>query len=414
MPPYFCDVNNNALPSTEDFHYDLPDAAIARHPVHPRSAARMLLVPASGDVADLHFTDLPDLMADGDQLWHNNTRVLQARLMLQKPTGGRLELFLLEPANEVVESSLAARGAVEWFAFVRGGKRWRHGEAAIAWQAADGEMRTLRAERQGVEQGTWRVRLTWDFPASFAEVIDELGAVPLPPYLGREAEAADVEDYQTIYAAIPGSVAAPTAGLHYDDALWMALQQRGVRPQPVTLHVGAGTFKPLGDGGLTDHDMHAERCLLDRAALEALAAPGVRRFGTGTTTLRTLESLFWYAVMWRETGEQPAHIPQWVWRDCAGLPLAWGWERLDDAARWMLDQGAGQIQFSTSIMIIPGYGIRSIDFLVTNFHMPKSTLLCLVSAVIGAEWKEIYAQALQSGYRFLSYGDGSLLEVRRR
>lgn len=407
-------MNNNDSPRTEDFHYDLPDAAIARHPVHPRSAARMLFVPASGEVADLHFTDLPDLMAEGDQLWHNNTRVLQARLMLQKPTGGRLELFLLEPANDVVEASLAARAEVEWFAFVRGGKRWRQGEAAVTWSTAAGEERTLRAERMGVEEGTWRVRLAWDFPASFAEVIDELGAVPLPPYLGRDAEETDVEDYQTIYAAIPGSVAAPTAGLHYDEALWDALQKRGVRPQPVTLHVGAGTFKPLGDGGLTDHAMHAERCLLDQAALEALAAPGVRRFGTGTTTLRTLESLFWYAVLWRESGEQPEHIPQWVWRDRAALPAEWGWKRLDDVARWMLGQGAGQIHFSTSIMIIPGYRIRSIDFLVTNFHMPKSTLLCLISAVVGADWRAIYAQALQSGYRFLSYGDGSLLEVREQ
>lgn len=406
-------MNNYPSPDTSAFDYHLPDAAIARHPVHPRSAARMLVVPASGALSDLHFTDLPELMVEGDQLWHNNTRVLQARLMLQKPTGGRLELFLLEPAHEVVEEALAARNEAEWCAFVRGGKRWRQGEASVTWSGPSGQNRTLRAERMEVTDGTWRVKLSWDFEASFAEVIEELGAVPLPPYLGREAEESDVQDYQTIYAAIPGSVAAPTAGLHYDEALWETLKAKGVRPQPVTLHVGAGTFKPLGEGGVLDHAMHAERCLLDRSALEALAAKGVRRFGTGTTTLRTLESLFWYAVLWRQSGHRPVHIPQWVWRDCAAAPAAWGWDRLEAAAAWMLEQGVDSISFSTSIMVIPGYRIRSVDFLVTNFHMPKSTLLCLIGAVVGEEWTSVYAHALEAGYRFLSYGDGSVLEVRR-
>lgn len=403
----------NAPLSTEAFQYELPDESIARFPVQPRSAARMLYVPAQGPVQDLHFTDLPGLMQPGDQLWHNNTRVLQARLMLQKPTGGRLELFLLEPAGVVVEASLGAREAVEWFAFVKGGKRWSQGMAAVTWEGPDAAVRTLRAERLAVAEGKWRVRLQWDFDATFGQVVEELGAVPLPPYLGREAVEGDAEDYQTIYAAVPGSVAAPTAGLHYDDALWAALKTRGVEPRPVTLHVGAGTFKPLGDGEVYDHAMHAERCILDRSALEALVDPNVRRFATGTTTLRTLESLFWAAVMWRAEGVQPSSVPQWVWRDCSDLPGQWGWSGVSDAVSWMLEKGCERFEFTTSIMIVPGYTVRSTDWLVTNFHMPKSTLLCLIGAFIGEHWRTVYGHALDAGYRFLSYGDGSVLELRR-
>lgn len=395
----------------EAFDYALPDAAIARHPVHPRSAARLLHVPAEGVPEHLHFTDLPSLLAPGDQLWHNNTRVLRARLMLLKPTGGRLELFLLEPAAGSMEQALASRGASEWKAMVRGGKRWKQGVAEVVWTGKGGEQR-LRAERLAVADGAWTVRLQWDGEQSFAEVIEELGAVPLPPYLGREAEDSDVENYQTIYAEIPGSVAAPTAGLHYDEALWSALHDRGVLPVAVTLHVGAGTFKPLGTGDLEAHAMHTERCVVGREALEALSVPGVRRWATGTTTLRTLESLFWVAVLYRRNGQLPLEVPQWVWKDDAEIS-EWGWTRLEDAARWLLEQGVEEVEFGTGIMIVPGYTIRSVDGLVTNFHLPKSTLLCLVSAVVGDRWRTLYDLALSEGYRFLSYGDGSLLEVKR-
>lgn len=397
------------MTSVDDFDYTLPDAAIARHPVHPRSAARMLFVPDGGEPRHLRFTDLPGLMAEGDQLWHNNTRVLRARLMLAKPTGGRLELFLLEPAGATMEEALAARGSGEWRVMVRGGKRWKDGWAEVTW--SEGERR-LRAERVSAGEEAWTVRLSWTGEASFAEVIEELGAVPLPPYLGRDAEDSDVEDYQTIYAEIPGSVAAPTAGLHYDESLWADLRGAGVDPWAVTLHVGAGTFKPLGQGGVEDHAMHAERCIVSREAVEALARRGVRRWGTGTTTLRTLESLFWYAVLWRQTGAPPNAVPQWVWKEDAVLE-EWGWDRLEDAARWLLERPFEGLDFATGIMIIPGYRIRSIDALVTNFHMPKSTLLCLVSAVVGDRWKALYEMALAEGYRFLSYGDGSVLEVHR-
>lgn len=398
------------MSTADDFDYALPDAAIARHPVHPRSAARLMFVPRDAEARHLRFVDLPGQMAPGDQLWHNNTRVLRARLMLEKPTGGRLELFLLEPAGCTMEQALAACGSGEWKAMVRGGKRWRQGVAEVTW--AGGE-RWLRAERLAVEEGAWTVRLNWAEEVPFAAVIEELGAVPLPPYLGREEEASDAEDYQTIYAEVPGSVAAPTAGLHFDEDLWSALSARGVQPMSVTLHVGAGTFKPLGTGGLEAHVMHAERCLLTRQAVEALAVAGVRRWATGTTTLRTLESLFWYAVLWRSSGTAPDAVPQWVWKDCAGWVDEWGWSRLEDAAAWMLSQPFNALDFATGIMIVPGYQIRSIDALITNFHMPKSTLLCLISAVVGDRWRSLYEEALAAGYRFLSYGDGSVLEVHR-
>ena len=359
------------------------------------------------------FQALPELMNEGDQLWHNNTQVIRARLLLNKPTGGRLELFLLEPVGLTMEQALARREVVTWKALVRGGKRWKQGEAALEWTGTEGQINCIQAKRKSQEEGHAVLELSWNFDAPFAIVVEQLGAIPIPPYLGRDAEASDDRNYQTIYAEVPGSVAAPTAGLHYDESLWDAIHAKGVDSQAVTLHVGAGTFKPLGSGGLEEHAMHAEHCSISKTALESLAIPGMRKWATGTTTLRTLESLFWFAVVWRSTGTRPNEIPQWVWKDHAQWPSDWGWVGIDDAARWMLDQGVTEVQFATQIMVIPGYRIRSIDFLITNFHMPKSTLLCLVAASIGGRWKEVYQRALDSGYRFLSYGDGSVLEVKK-
>lgn len=405
--------NELEFPAADDFDYSLPDEAIARHPVHPRSAARLLFMPANGKEQDLLFSDLPSLLEAGHQLWHNNTRVLHARLMLAKPTGGRLELFLLEPADSTMEEALASTVRVAWKVMVRGGKRWKQGEANVSWVDLDGQSKELKAKRLEAREGMNLVELSWNSGASFAELIDELGAVPLPPYLGRDAVATDADDYQTIYAEVPGSVAAPTAGLHYDAELWATLRDHGVVPQAVTLHVGAGTFKPLGHGSLNEHSMHSEQCMLSREALIALAHPQTKRWATGTTTLRTLESLFWYAVLFKEQGAPPDHVPQWVWKEKEHLKHAWGWNSIEAAATWLLDATDGGVQFSTSIMIIPGYAIQSVDALVTNFHMPKSSLLCLVAALMGKEWRAMYMGALKRGYRFLSYGDGSVLEVRR-
>ena len=375
----------------------------------------------AGDWTDHRVLDLgtrPELLGVGSQIWHNVSRVIRARFAVVRPTGGVMEVLLLEPLHVPVEKVLAQEGPSEWRCMVRGGKRWAGG---MVDAYLEGESR-LRVELLQVEaSGTRQVRLHPESGKNLGEWLDRLGSLPLPPYLGRAAEPEDDDRYQTIYASAPGSVAAPTAGLHFDEGVWAAIQDYA-SVHAVTLHVGAGTFKPLGDAGVVGHEMHAEQVFLHRREVEALALRGVRRVAVGTTSLRSLESFFWWARLWRDTGNYPHHLSQWEWqRDSASVD---DWT-IEDAAAWVLQQsledgswsvpGVGQtttLGFSTGIMIIPGYRIRSVDALMTNFHQPRSTLLCLVEAFVGEEWRNLYEVALEQGYRFLSFGDSSLLERR--
>lgn len=401
--------------NSTDFQYDLPEEAIAKHPVEPRRAARMVVVGRDRSRNHHTFEYLPELLKAGgaDGLWANDTKVLHARILASKPTGGQLEIFLLAPAIGAVETALSARDSVQWKAMVRNAKRWSDGTAT-----ATGVHHELHISRlPDAEDGNRVVELTWRHAqgtqSTFAEVLEDLGKTPLPPYMRRSAEAQDKEDYQTVFAMTPGSVAAPTAGLHFDDVLLAELQEHGLPLSKVTLHVGAGTFKPLSEGEVMSHDMHAERCLLTRQALQSMAQQQVR-IATGTTTLRTIESLFWWSLHWKVYGEWPEVLSQ---RSPYG-ELGKQAEALDwtdrDALSAILEHGPwkGQehLSFETQLMIVPGYRIRMVQGLVTNFHQPGSTLLCLVGAFIGmSAWREMYEEALQKGYRFLSYGDGCLL-----
>jgi S-adenosylmethionine:tRNA ribosyltransferase-isomerase len=401
-----------------DYDYDLPESAIAVHPVNPRSHAR-LLVWRRGELAThQRFTDLPEVLPAGTQLWVNNTRVLRARLLLQKPTGGRLEVFLLEPKGKSMEQALAATESVVWKCMVKGGKRWNAGTASLRVEDAEGKWQ-LEAERVGMDEGVRYVELRWKHrssasgearQASFAELLEAMGKMPLPPYMRRTAEEQDAEDYQTVYAEVPGSVAAPTAGLHFDAPL-MADLSACTSLHQVTLHVGAGTFKPLSDGEVTEHVMHGEHCSVSFDAIQALGQEGVHRVATGTTSLRTLESLYWLAIKWKVSGVQPDELDQWEWKMELATPaqeLAWN---METAMQWCARKLDGQAwYFRTSIMIVPPYALKSVRGLITNFHLPNSTLLCLVSAAVGSDWKAMYQTALDEGFRFLSYGDGSYLE----
>ena len=398
-----------------DFQYRLPEEAIAKHPVEPRRAARMVMVDRDGSRTHHTFEQLPELLKTGgaDGLWANDTKVLHARILASKPTGGQLEIFLLAPASVAVETALSARDAVQWKAMVRNAKRWSDGTAT-----AEGLHHQLHISRRpDAEDGNRVVELTWSHAqgvqSTFAEVLEDLGKTPLPPYMRRSAEAQDKEDYQTVFAMTPGSVAAPTAGLHYDDVLLSELQEHGLPLSKVTLHVGAGTFKPLSEGDVMSHDMHAERCLLTKHALQSMALQRVR-IATGTTTLRTMESLFWWALHWKVYGEWPEVLPQRSpYGELGQKAEALGWTDRD-ALSAILEHGPWSVKedlsFETQLMIVPGYRIRMVQGLVTNFHQPGSTLLCLVGAVIGmSSWRDMYAEALEKGYRFLSYGDGCLL-----
>ena len=401
--------------NSTDFQYRLPEEAIAKHPVEPRRAARMVMVDRDGSRTHHTFEQLPELLKTGgaDGLWANDTKVLHARILASKPTGGQLEIFLLAPASVAVETALSARDAVQWKAMVRNAKRWSDGTAT-----AEGLHHQLHISRRpDAEDGNRVVELTWSHAqgvqSTFAEVLEDLGKTPLPPYMRRSAEAQDKEDYQTVFAMTPGSVAAPTAGLHYDDVLLAELQEHGLPLSKVTLHVGAGTFKPLSEGDVMSHEMHAERCLLTKHALQSMALQRVR-IATGTTTLRTMESLFWWALHWKVYGEWPEVLPQRSpYGELGQKAEALGWTDRD-ALSAILEHGPWSVKedlsFETQLMIVPGYRIRMVQGLVTNFHQPGSTLLCLVGAVIGmSSWRDMYAEALEKGYRFLSYGDGCLL-----
>tara|TARA_B110000444_G_C18850348_1_gene605065 strand:+ start:1861 stop:3081 length:1221 start_codon:yes stop_codon:yes gene_type:complete len=403
---------------SSDFDYKLPDNKIARHPVSPRSSAKLLHL-SHDSIQHTSFEDLPQALIEHgcDGLWANETKVLQARLYMVKPTGGRLEIFLLESLEGVAEIALSAIGSSKWRCLIRGGKKW------IA-ELATAEVDELKLEVRPVdidaglikeEGGTFALNFTWNGDKCFGDVLDTLGKMPLPPYMKRESDASDTFEYQTVFARSPGSVAAPTAGLHYDPGLLENLKLAGLPLNTLTLHVGAGTFKPLSDGPIDMHVMHSERCVVYKSDLEKLLNEK-RRVATGTTTLRTLESLYWMAIVHMRDGEFPDSLSQWAPYEDSVKPFAAA--SYENAIQYLLDYAPIEDawSFSTSIMIRPGYKIRSITALITNFHQPGSTLLCLVSACIESSnsaitWRDLYSEALSSDYRFLSYGDGCLLEI---
>ncbi len=380
-----------------DFHYDLPDALIAKRPADRREDARLLHVDAAGVVHDRMVTDLPDLLPDRSGLWVNETKVLHARLIAKKPTGGRLELLLLDPRGQPVEWALNAMSPVYWNAMVGGAKKWKEGALDVPDSGCG-----LKVERDRTS-----LKFTWEGGERFGAVLDRLGQIPLPPYMRREADASDEDRYQTIFARLPGSVAAPTAGLHLTESLLAKTVEGGVQFGKVTLHVGVGTFKPLSSG-VEDHEMHGERCLVSTEALQTLA--GITDLTVvGTTTLRTLESAFWLASRWKQGGAGPdVPVQQWIHRevDAAFSDFA-------SAAAWLAEKvGEEGLEFVTHLMVVPGYTVRSARRLLTNFHMPNSTLLCIVEAMLGPNWRDVYRHAVSAQYRFLSYGDACLLERR--
>ena len=405
---------------SSDFDYELPDEKIARHPVSPRRSAKLLRAAAPSTLEHASFQDLPSLLENMgcDGFWVNDTKVLQARLYMRKPTGGRLEIFLLEPVEGVVEQALAAVNSTSWRCMVRGGRKWTAEYASLDIGGVKLEVRPLDAEKGLVKLvgGSFDLTFNWEGEVCFGDVLDKLGNMPLPPYMKRESEDLDKDEYQTVFATFPGSVAAPTAGLHYDDVLLEELENVGLPLSRLTLHVGAGTFKPLSEGEISDHVMHAERCIVERSVLERLLSQKTR-VATGTTTLRTLESIYWMAVLHKRNGVFPDVLPQWTpYGDENEVGEEFSYE---DALSYLLEVlPEGEVwTFQTQIMIKPGYRIRSIAGLITNFHQPNSTLLCLVSACLKSgghrqSWREVYDVALEEQYRFLSYGDGCLLELK--
>ncbi len=424
-----------------DYNYELPEERIARYPLAQRDQSK-LLVWRNGTIGQKHFYDLPELIPAGSMIVFNNTKVIQARLHFHKPTGGLVEVFCLEPEQpKDYQQNFAAEHECVWTCLVGNSKKWKEGSLSMEVALKDGRRTTLYCERAGALGASQQIRFYWEQPASanepvenqpvsFAQILDAIGELPIPPYLNRATEESDKETYQTVYSRIKGSVAAPTAGLHYTERELSALRDKGVDLQYLTLHVGAGTFKPVKSETIEGHDMHTEFISVPRSVIEAilqfklrvaadapLANTETPRFvATGTTSVRTLESLYYIGEKLQKNPQAHAEelvVGQWEPYDI-GHDIT-----LTDALRHIIGYldatGQENLVTATQILIAPGFPYRVVDTIVTNFHMPQSTLLLLVSAFVdgeslaGENWHSIYRYALEHDFRFLSYGDSSIL-----
>ncbi|MBP5528153.1 MAG: S-adenosylmethionine:tRNA ribosyltransferase-isomerase [Bacteroidales bacterium] len=384
----------------EDYDYPLPNERIARYPLAERDHSKLLCL--KGDtITEHHFYDLPSMLPERSLLVFNDTKVIHARLLFHKETGALIEVFCLEPYNMAVSEAFEQRERCSWICFIGNNKKWKEGALSGMWRVESGEF-CLTAERREAVGNAWIVDFCWTGGMSFAEVIEAAGVIPLPPYLGREAEADDATRYQTVYAHYDGSVAAPTAGLHFTPALISQLQNQGIETDYVTLHVGAGTFKPVSTDTIGEHEMHTEHVVIGRTLIEKLQQLDRPLVAVGTTSVRTLESLYWYGVRLAEQPDSPMQVGQW---NPYSLPSLSRTEALGNVLRHLDRQHSTTLVGETQLMIAPGYRYRLVDGLITNFHQPKSTLLLLVSALIGDRWRDCYRYALDHGFRFLSYGD---------
>ena len=394
-----------------DFNYPLPDERIAKFPLAERSSSKLLIYD-NGNISENHFRNVAEFLPEGAMLVFNNTRVVRARIVMHKASGARIEVFCLEPHNPAdYERAFAIKGESEWSCIVGNLKKWKEGEIGIDFEY-NGEPHTLRAEI--VERGTREhiVRFRWSADCSFGQLLETLGRIPIPPYLNRESEDIDNTRYQTVYARFEGSVAAPTAGLHFTPELIAEMREQGFSFEEVTLHVGAGTFLPVKDENAAQHNMHTEHFVITRQTLQNIFHNAGRIVAVGTTSVRTMESLA--ALAWRikctGTPNVEQVVGQWELYD---IPAEFLCKDVAEVLlNYMTDNGLEQLKAATQIMITPlGYHFRIVNYIITNFHQPKSTLLLLVSAYVGDNWKRIYDYALANDFRFLSYGDSSLLKV---
>lgn len=438
-----------------DYHYDLPDAAIANHPLAQRDQAKLLHY-KDGNITHKVFTDVPDLLPEDSLVVFNNTKVIPARLFLQRATGARIELLLLHPIEPVeVSQSMKSYEPVQWECMIGNKKKWKDGEVisneimshGSLVHGENGDEVVIYAKL--VDREKQIVEISWSSDQDFATVIEEAGKLPLPPYLNRNAEDDDYERYQTVYAKAKGAVAAPTAGLHFTDAVLEGLAARGIGREYVTLHVGAGTFQPVKEDDPRAHHMHVEQISLERSNVERLLAHPGKIIAVGTTSMRVLESVYWFGVEAHENPDLPADHTFFLDQDrpyeqsnnrtfghsssrgchsegsrgennqITEQPSNQAFEGESDeidirtALQALLDyfdrHSLQTITAETGIYILPGYSFKLVDGIFTNFHLPGTTLMLLVAAFIGEDWRSVYDRALAEDYRFLSYGDSSLL-----
>lgn len=398
----------------KDFSYNLPESRIAAFPIASRDASR-LLVYKDGQITEDIYRGIATYLPLGAMLVLNDTRVVEARILFQKPTGGTIEIFCLSPHSQYpdVTTAMLQKAKVWWNCMIGGASKWKRGtalEKRISTGAGEIVLKALLVERL---PDYFTVEMQWEpDDLSFAEVLHLAGVIPLPPYIKREADETDRQRYQTIYARQEGSVAAPTAGLHFTETIFQTFSTKGIVHDFVTLHVGAGTFKPVKADIMKDHTMHTEFIDVRYDLIEKLRQHAGSIFCVGTTSLRTVESLYWIGVKIKQYADvdiEDLTIGQWDVYETPGEQVVSVDESLSALMEWMMRRRLSRLLTQTQIMIAPGYRFRMICGLITNFHQPQSTLLLLVAALIGNDWKTVYQYALDNGFRFLSYGDGCLL-----
>ena len=395
-----------------DYNYPLPDERIAKHPLAQREQCKLLYYKSGEPIKEYRFLNIPQLLPHHSMLIYNNTRVINARLRFQKETGSLIEIFCLEPVlPRDYEQIFQATGTCTWLCLVGNSKRWKQGSLSQAVNI-DGRQVTLSATRGERRGNSWEIVFSWDCDdVTFASILDGIGEIPIPPYLNRKTEACDSTDYQTVYSHIDGSVAAPTAGLHFTDEVLAECDKLGIKRRELTLHVGAGTFQPVKSENLAGHEMHTEFISVPKSLLAELTTASDPVVAVGTTSVRTLESLYYVGQILDSNpnaDEEQLRVTQW-------LPYTTPCEisakqALQNIVDYLDRHHAEQYVGSTQLMIAPGFTYRIISGMITNFHQPQSTLLLLVSAFVGNDnWRGIYRFALDNGFRFLSYGDASLL-----
>lgn len=394
-----------------EYNYALPDERIAKFPMKERDHSKLLIY-NKGVVGEDVFYNLSNHLPKGALMVFNNTKVIQARMHFRKETGALIEIFLLEPAAPSdYELMFQTTNRCSWYCLVGNLKKWKDGVLKV-----ESEGFNLTAKRLGEHGTSQLIEFEWTGGMSFAEVIDAVGELPIPPYLNRETQESDKTTYQTVYSKIKGSVAAPTAGLHFTDRVLQSLDEHGIEREELTLHVGAGTFKPVKSERIADHEMHTEFISVRRETLEKLVRHDAKAIAVGTTSVRTLESLYYMGLKVLanpDIAEEQLHVQQWEPYDGLqvkdnGLQIT-AKDALQALLEWMKRHELNVLHSSTQIIIAPGYDYKIVKMLVTNFHQPQSTLLLLVSAFVKGDWHKIYDYALAHDFRFLSYGDSSLL-----
>ena len=412
--------------SIADYSYDLPQENIAFYPLEERDASKLLIY-QNGAISESSYRNIGDWLPENSLLVFNNTRVVEARIIFQKPTGGQIEIFCLEPHPDYgsIAFAMAQKGKVKWRCLIGGASKWKPGQvlhkeiaasvpANTPFVPTSGTPLTLEARFIAKDADAFLIDLSWNPDGlSFAEVLHQAGLIPLPPYIRRSAETLDSQRYQTIYARHDGSVAAPTAGLHFTETVFAGLAQRNIRRSWVTLHVGAGTFLPVKTTTLGEHPMHIEFIAVEKATivqLQQTLADNQPVVPVGTTSARTIESLYWLGIKVQQQpdlAQAELVIRQWDAYELQGQTNPK--EALTALLRWMEVRELNELVTTTQLLITPGYDWRIAKGLITNFHQPESTLLLLIASLVGDDWKRIYNYALEHGFRFLSYGDGCLL-----